>query len=1126
MKNLVIGNNIANVQAILKLGIDVNAEDKKGKTVLAYALEKNLLDMACVLLEANGRTDDIELLNRSLIYAVSVRHNDAVALLRQVEGININAQDAQGKTALMHAVAKGHAVMVDKLLGDERINVNAPDAQGKTALMHAVANSNADMVKKLLDDKRIEVNAKDAQSKTAFDLLNFASAKKDAAARESNRESNIAVLELFLQKKAETTVRLYSNKATRIPDEIMAEALFNLAFRMAEALFNLAFRSDMYAIEYAKKYAKSNIDAIEYANSTLGYSLDSALSHAAEFLDSKLATPIESHSEIEITKAAMKALCGLNHSLGNGVLIASAKAGNANVVKGLIAVTRLVDVNEKDGTGYTALMHAAANGHLEIVKLLSTVDGINMEDTHAEYGDHSSPNKDTVLTIAAEKQKHEVVEFLLRHTRVTEKMVLAKGRMGVTAFSLVDFALAKNGSEILSLFLKKSANFSSNIMATVARSFWVFFRNTGSSLRRGLRRGLTSISSKVISDACYELAISSRSTAIKHAINLGFSFHFHEAIMSFAVKAGKDPEERKNSIKTLLEIEPAVGVTTLMAAVKKECFPSCQAIVGAGAKFNDAILLSALKIKSVDESFKFLELMLKTKTSEEKAVVGPEVLMAAVKKECFSSCEAIVGAGAKFNDAILLSALKIKSVDESFKFLELMLKTKTSEEKAVVGPEVLMAAVKKECLRSVKLILANEPIGLDDMLSWWDRKNPLILAARKGNLEIVEALVGKGPDLHQVSSHGFGYTALSVATAHDNLSVVEFLTAKIISEPKAVTFLKSALSAPYFQRVKASMEYELSASYKFLLSAKAMLEAGKKLDQDGLSWANKHNHKELADYLRRTLSKAAAVKIQDFVRGIQARSAAAAEGKAAAKIQAFVRGIQARSAAAAEGKAAVKIQAFVRGIQARSAAAAEGKAAVKIQAFVRGIQARSAAAAEGKAAAKIQAFVRGIQARSAVAAEGKAAVKIQAFVRGIQARSAAAAEGNASASNSSGDGFTINTSVGRAVASHLLDHSSHSSSLSGGSDTPAAEVVQGEVPTDFALGSELLNTSFNSNMLDNLDDVSSLGSIGSISSLSGSSATPSIELVQGEAATVPTLVAESSDNSSNSNSFVNVSLSN
>jgi ankyrin repeat protein len=95
MKNLVIDNNIANVQGILELGIDVNAEDKKGKTVLAYALEGNLLDMACVLLRANGRTDDIELLNRSLIYAVSERHNDAVVLLRQVEGININAQEAQ-----------------------------------------------------------------------------------------------------------------------------------------------------------------------------------------------------------------------------------------------------------------------------------------------------------------------------------------------------------------------------------------------------------------------------------------------------------------------------------------------------------------------------------------------------------------------------------------------------------------------------------------------------------------------------------------------------------------------------------------------------------------------------------------------------------------------------------------------------------------------------------------------------------------------------------------------------------------------------------------------------------------------------------------------------------------------
>ncbi len=50
-------------------------------------------------------------------------------------------------------------------------------------------------------------------------------------------------------------------------------------------------------------------------------------------------------------------------------LISACKSGNEGIVKVLLS-NPWINVNEKSLFRYTSLMHASANGHLEIVKLL------------------------------------------------------------------------------------------------------------------------------------------------------------------------------------------------------------------------------------------------------------------------------------------------------------------------------------------------------------------------------------------------------------------------------------------------------------------------------------------------------------------------------------------------------------------------------------------------------------------------------------------------------------------------------------------------------------------------------------------------------------------------------------
>ena len=64
-------------------------------------------------------------------------------------GVNVNAKNPSGRTALMGAAYYGNRKIVRELIV-EGVDVNQADEQGKTALMLAVANQRLDVVEDLL----------------------------------------------------------------------------------------------------------------------------------------------------------------------------------------------------------------------------------------------------------------------------------------------------------------------------------------------------------------------------------------------------------------------------------------------------------------------------------------------------------------------------------------------------------------------------------------------------------------------------------------------------------------------------------------------------------------------------------------------------------------------------------------------------------------------------------------------------------------------------------------------------------------------------------------------------------------------------------------------------------------
>lgn len=132
--SFVARNEIKEVKAILKNGVQLNLIDEEGETLLSYALGNE--KMLKLLLKAGA---EINLTNRfsttALMYT-SVRENTKIANILISYGANLNAIDTNGRSALIFAVADNNLEMV-KLLLTAGANPNIRDNEGKTALGYA-----------------------------------------------------------------------------------------------------------------------------------------------------------------------------------------------------------------------------------------------------------------------------------------------------------------------------------------------------------------------------------------------------------------------------------------------------------------------------------------------------------------------------------------------------------------------------------------------------------------------------------------------------------------------------------------------------------------------------------------------------------------------------------------------------------------------------------------------------------------------------------------------------------------------------------------------------------------------------------------------------------------------------
>ena len=153
------------LNAFLDGGINPNAQDAGGRTVLINAAAHGDLDVVHTLLLRNV---DLNVKDErgytALSHAIEAMYEDVVDALLSHPDLDPNARGLNARPALLAYVWRDNQDRVEKLLA-HGADVNARDADGDTALHGAAQTGNTEMMKRLLD-KGAEPNAKNKQGGT------------------------------------------------------------------------------------------------------------------------------------------------------------------------------------------------------------------------------------------------------------------------------------------------------------------------------------------------------------------------------------------------------------------------------------------------------------------------------------------------------------------------------------------------------------------------------------------------------------------------------------------------------------------------------------------------------------------------------------------------------------------------------------------------------------------------------------------------------------------------------------------------------------------------------------------------------------------------------------------------
>ena len=157
-----LSRNKNNVEILMKYGADINAKNWRGTTPIIISVKFGIKEITKLLIEKGVEFDRERIF---IQFAKANKFDEDLAYYLFEQGVEINYQDSNGKTALIHAVERGSIETINFLI-EQDAEINIRDNNGQSAIFYTVGFPSRKKALELLILHGADVNIKNKGNKT------------------------------------------------------------------------------------------------------------------------------------------------------------------------------------------------------------------------------------------------------------------------------------------------------------------------------------------------------------------------------------------------------------------------------------------------------------------------------------------------------------------------------------------------------------------------------------------------------------------------------------------------------------------------------------------------------------------------------------------------------------------------------------------------------------------------------------------------------------------------------------------------------------------------------------------------------------------------------------------------
>ncbi|KAJ3642022.1 hypothetical protein Zmor_028486 [Zophobas morio] len=409
------------IKLLIEKGIDVNVQDGNGKTALQLACKKGHYEIAKRLLSSGASINIVDKDKMNALYYASdsSKDNRDVMKLLIEKGIDLNAQNRNGTTALQLACLRGVYENAEMLL-NSGASINIVNKDERNALHYASESwkDNRDVMK-LLIEKGTGVNVQDGNGKTALQLaclkgvyenakmllnsgasINIADKEENNALHYASRTLGInrEVIKLLIEKGIDLNAQ--NGNGTAALQLACSRGVYENVEMLLDfgASIIIADKKNMNALKYASYFDKDNQDIIELLIRK-GIEVNAQCKNGNTALHAACQQGVYKNAETLLDSGAWINIMDnqKDNELHNAL---DSRKNNRDIIA--LLIEKGVDVNSQNENGTTPLQRACRNGDYQNAKLLlevgatiNTTDNGNRNALH--YASESlKVNRDTI----------------------------------------------------------------------------------------------------------------------------------------------------------------------------------------------------------------------------------------------------------------------------------------------------------------------------------------------------------------------------------------------------------------------------------------------------------------------------------------------------------------------------------------------------------------------------------------------------------------------------------------------------------------------------------------------------------------------------------------------------------